>query len=134
MLSFNFNLGNKGLNSSTHALSKKTPPKEASKDQNSTESSLEKDHINVESNKINNIKGVSKYTPKDIDDCLKNLDDDPFALLGFMSRDVSMSSKQSETSVQQSSTTETLASALDELRKLAFSQSMLENIGKVEYR
>ncbi|KAK7389418.1 hypothetical protein VNO78_24444 [Psophocarpus tetragonolobus] len=70
----------------------------------------------------------------DIDDCLKHLDDDPFVLFDFISREVSMSSKQSKTQVQESSMTDTLASALDELRELALNQPMLENIDKVEYR
>ncbi|TKY68615.1 disease resistance protein [Spatholobus suberectus] len=113
-----------GSNYSTPSLSEaleKTPPQEASKEQSSNES-------------IDNNKRVPKYTAMDIDNCLKKLDDDPFALLDFMSREVSMSPKQHKTNVQQSSTIETLASALLELRTLAFSQSMMKNIGKVEYR
>ncbi|TKY64343.1 putative WRKY transcription factor 16 [Spatholobus suberectus] len=70
----------------------------------------------------------------EIDDYLNKLDDNPFALLDFLSSDVSISSKLSEATIQRSSSTETVSTILQELRSLAFSQSLLCNIQRVEYR
>ncbi|KAL2337938.1 hypothetical protein Fmac_012384 [Flemingia macrophylla] len=79
-------------------------------------------------------KVVSEYTPMEIDDYLNKLNDNPFALLDFLSSDVSISSKLSQTIVQQCGSSENVSTILQELRSLAFSQSLLCNIQRVEYR
>ncbi|XP_020225834.1 disease resistance protein RPP2B [Cajanus cajan] len=79
-------------------------------------------------------KVISEHTPMEIDDYLNKLDDDPFALLDFLSSNVSISSKLSQTTIQQSDSTENISTILQELRSLAFSQSLLCNIQRVEYR
>lgn len=99
------------------------------KAQNSSESFSSKDQLEVGSSKV-----VSEYTPMEIDDYLNKLNDDPFALFDFLSSNVSLSSKLSETTIQQSRSTEKVSNILEELRSLAFSQSLLCNIQRVEYR
>ncbi|KAK7380164.1 hypothetical protein VNO78_32631 [Psophocarpus tetragonolobus] len=133
--SFEFDPVEKGSNVPTPSVSKapewtssKGPIKEPGKEHGLSESSHAKYQTEVESSK-----GVSEHSPIEIDDYVKKLDDDPFALLDILSREVSTSSKQSETSVQQS-WPESLTTVLDELRTLAFSQPMLKNMNKVEYR
>ncbi|XP_020225021.1 polyamine-modulated factor 1-binding protein 1-like [Cajanus cajan] len=75
-------------------------------------------------------------TTLEIDDYLNKLDDNPFALLDFLSSDASVSSMLSQTTIQQpvSPSTENVSTILQELRSLAFSQSFLHNIHRVEYR
>ena len=75
-----------------------------------------------------------RASPMAVDDYLNKLNDDPFALFDFLSSNVSLSSKLSETTIQQSRSTEKVSNILEELRSLAFSQSLLCNIQRVEYR
>ena len=79
-------------------------------------------------------KCVTKYSSFDLEDCLQQLDENPFAILDLLSNQLSPSLKQSETCVQKVAQENDATTILNEFRTLVFSTSLLKKLSDQSYR
>ncbi|XP_022642085.1 putative disease resistance protein At4g11170 isoform X2 [Vigna radiata var. radiata] len=78
-------------------------------------------------------KFVTKYSYFDLESCLQQLDENPFAILDLLSNELSPL-KQSETCVQRVAQANDATTVLNEFRTLVFSTSLLEKLPDQSYR
>ena len=79
-------------------------------------------------------KFVTKCSSLDLENCLQQLDENPFAILDLLSNDLSPSLKQSETCVQKEAQANDATTVLNEFRTLVFSTSLLKKLPDQSYR
>jgi len=77
---------------------------------------------------------VSKYSSLDLENCLQQLEENPFAILDLLSNELSPSLKQSETCVQNVPQANDATTILNEFRTLVFSTSLLKKLPDQSYR
>ncbi|XP_047152030.1 putative disease resistance protein At4g11170 isoform X2 [Vigna umbellata] len=79
-------------------------------------------------------KFVTKYSYFDLESCLQQLHENPFAILDLLSNELSPPLKQSETCVQKVAQANDATTVLDEFRTLVFSTSLLDKLPDQSYR
>ncbi|KAL9304349.1 hypothetical protein ACSQ67_021612 [Phaseolus vulgaris] len=79
-------------------------------------------------------KFVTEYSSFDLENCLQQLDENPFAILDLLSNEPSPSLKQSETCVQKVAQANDATTILNEFRTLVFSTSLLKKLPDQSYR
>ena len=77
---------------------------------------------------------VTKCSSLDLENCLRQLDENPFAILDLLSNELSPSLKQSETCVQKVAQANDATTILNEFRTLVFSTSLLKKLPDQSYR